>query len=235
MRSPCSGWALLQQRVTGARRASTTGARSYRRAWEGFGAGGSHLSTQLRFYAGVGSGTWDDRPRRHRFARVTISRVEARLQRLLEQVQPRRVARDARRHARRAARDDDPEKARALVARRARAIAEAPARAARGGGRAPRQLGLFDEDVDDEVPDSALAVPGLADGHREREWLAMLIDAADEAAACDSKLRYLLRLLRRAAANRSSIFTEYRDTLLRLAAALPSALQPSRRARCRRS
>ena len=165
----------------------------------------------------------DERPRRHRFARVTISRVETRLQRRLEQDTRDVWRRDARRPAR-------ARLAMTILRKRALSSPAALARSLRrrlalleGAAEMPRQLSLFDEDVEDEVPDSALAAPGLADGAREREWLAMLIDVADEAAACDSKLRYLQRLLRRAACESVVIFTEYRDSLLRLAEALPSA------------
>jgi len=167
----------------------------------------------------------DDRPRRHRFARVMISRTEARLQRLLE-----RYTRDVW--------DETPDGTQgarlAMTILRKRALSSPTALACslrrrlallEGAAELPRQLGLFEDDeVDDEVPDAALAAPGLADGARERERLAALIDLAGNAVACDSKLRYLQRLLRRT--NQSTvIFTEYRDSLLRLAAVLPSALQ----------
>jgi len=167
----------------------------------------------------------DDRPRRHRFARVTISRTEARLQRLLE-----RYTRDVWDEA-----PDGTQGARlAMTILRKRALSSPAALACslrrrlallEGAAELPRQLGLFeDEEVDDEVPDAALAAPGLADGARERERVAALIEVAESAVACDSKLRFLQRLLRRT--NQSAvIFTEYRDSLLRLAAVLPSALQ----------
>src|SRR4029079_14938410 len=167
----------------------------------------------------------DDRRRRHRFARVMISRTEARLQRLLE-----RYTRDVW--------DETPDGTQgarlAMTILRKRALSSPTALACslrrrlallEGAAELPRQLGLFEDDeVDDEVPDAALAAPGLADGARERERLAALSDLAGNAVACDSKLRYLQRLLRRT--NQSTvIFTEYRDSLLRLAAVLPSALQ----------
>jgi superfamily II DNA or RNA helicase len=167
----------------------------------------------------------DARPRRHRFARVTISRTEARLQRLLE-----RYTRDVWDEA-----PDGTQGARlAMTILRKRALSSPAALACslrrrlallQGAAELPRQLGLFEDDeVDDEVPDAALAAPGLADGARERERLGALIDLAGNAVASDSKLRYLQRLLRRT--NQSAvIFTEYRDSLLRLAAVLPSALQ----------
>jgi superfamily II DNA/RNA helicase len=91
----------------------------------------------------------------------------------------------------------------------------------------PRQLTLFDEDDEagDEVPEGALGVPGLADGALEQRWLAALIEAADEAAGVDSKQRCLGRLLRRVGREPVIVFTEYRDTLLQLAATLPPSLQ----------
>ena len=167
----------------------------------------------------------DARPRRHRFARVTISRTEARLQRLLE-----RYTRDVWDEA-----PDGTQGARlAMTILRKRALSSPAALACslrrrlallEGAAELPRQLGLFEDDeVDDEVPDAALAAPGLADGARERERLAALIDVAGNAVASDSKLRYLQRLLRRTKQS-AVIFTEYRDSLLRLAAVLPSALQ----------
>jgi len=167
----------------------------------------------------------DGRPRRHRFARVTISRTEARLQRLLE-----RYTRDVWDEA-----PDGTQGARlAMTILRKRALSSPAALACslrrrlallEGAAELPRQLGLFEDDeVDDEVPDAALAAPGFADCARERERLAALIDLAGTAVASDSKLRYLQRLLRRTKQS-AVIFTEYRDSLLRLAAVLPSALQ----------
>jgi superfamily II DNA or RNA helicase len=168
----------------------------------------------------------DERPRRHRFARVAISPAEGQLQRMLEQ-----YTRDVWREA-----PDGPLGARlAMTILRKRALSSPAAlecslrrRLAllEGAADIPRQLTLFDEeDGHDEVPDAALAAPGLADGAREREWLAALIGGAGAAAGGDSKLRYLQRLVRRARGESLVVFTEYRDSLLRLAAALPPALQ----------
>jgi hypothetical protein len=92
-------------------------------------------------------------------------------------------------------------------------------------GPAPRQLVLFDEDaIDDELPDAALAAPGLADGAMELKWLRALVDAANAAAVLDAKLAVLQRLLRRSRES-AVVFTEYRDTLIYLAARLPGSLQ----------
>ena len=168
----------------------------------------------------------DGRTRRHRFATVRIGRDEFRLQRLLE-----RYTRDVWRDA-----PGDADGARlAMTVLRKRALSS-PAAALRslsrrlelldGAVAPPRQLSLFDEppEADDALPDGALATPGLADGRVERRWLAALVDAATRAAGTDSKLRLLLRLIARVAGEPIIVFTEYRDTLRRLAESLPSAL-----------
>lgn len=168
----------------------------------------------------------DRRQRRHRFARVRITAVEARFQRLLE-----RYSRDVWNEAL-----DDREAARLAVTILRKRALSSPAAAARslrrrldllqGRAQIPRQLVLFDDDdaVDDDVAASALAARGLADAAHEHRRLAALIAAADAANAADSKLRHLRRLIDRV---RESIvvFTEYRDTLLQLAASLPPSLQ----------
>ena len=169
----------------------------------------------------------DPRQRRHRFARVRITAVEARFQRLLE-----RYSRDVWNETL-----DNPDAARlAVTVLRKRALSS-PAAAARslrrrmdllqGRARVPRQLPLFDDadGVDDDVASAALAAPGLADAAREHRCLAALIDAADAANEADSKLRYLRRLLDRLNGESLVVFTEYRDTLLLLAAALPPSRQ----------
>ena len=81
-------------------------------------------------------------------------------------------------------------------------------------------LPIFDEEpLEDEEPATILAAPGLADATREQQWLATVVEAADEAAHDESKLRLLVRLLRRI--NEPAIvFTEYRDTLERMRRAL---------------
>jgi len=170
--------------------------------------------------------TGDYRPRRHRFVLVRITRAESRLQRLLE-----RYSRDVWREA-----GDDVTGARLAVTILRKRALSSPAAAERslrrrlallqGTATAPRQLSLLeDEDAaDDDLMDSALAAPGLADAAREQRWLATMSEAAAQAAAGDSKLRRVARLLRRAR-DAAIVFTEYRDTLHHLAAALPSALQ----------
>jgi superfamily II DNA or RNA helicase len=83
---------------------------------------------------------------------------------------------------------------------------------------APEQLGLplADEDPlpdDDEV--APLGAPCLADVRQERDWLEAIAAAAGEAACAETKIRRLLGLLSRAGES-AIVFTEYRDTLLRI-------------------
>jgi superfamily II DNA/RNA helicase len=171
----------------------------------------------------------DPRRRRHRFATVRITKIEVRLQRLLGHY-TRKVWRNA---------PGDVEGARLAVTILRKRALSSPAAAARslrrrldllvtqGPAAIPRQLTLFDEDDEagDEVPEGALGAPGLADGALEQRWLTALIEAADDAAGVDSKQRCLGRLLRRVGREPVIVFTEYRDTLLQLAATLPSSLQ----------
>lgn len=171
----------------------------------------------------------DPRRRRHRFATVRITRIEGRLQRLLE-----RYTREVWRNA-----PGNGEGARLAVTILRKRALSSPAAAARSLRRRldlllrqepatmPRQLTLFDADdeADDEMPEAALGVPGLADPALEQRWLAALIAAADEAAVVDSKERHLRRLLRRVGHEPVIVFTEYRDTLLQLASSLPPSLQ----------
>jgi superfamily II DNA or RNA helicase len=84
------------------------------------------------------------------------------------------------------------------------------------------QLGLpWDDGMDeaDKVPIGVLGAPGLNDVTGERAWLARIIVLACEAAASDSKLCALRRLLRRIR-EPVIVFTEYRDTLASIAASL---------------
>ena len=77
-------------------------------------------------------------------------------------------------------------------------------------------LPLADEDplMDDE-PVAGMGVPGLADVRRERQWLRAVAEAARAAARSETKIRRLLRLLERIR-EPVIVFTEYRDTLVRL-------------------
>jgi superfamily II DNA or RNA helicase len=77
-------------------------------------------------------------------------------------------------------------------------------------------------DEADAVQHVALGEPGLADTGREIAWLRQLEDACHEALCRDGKLRALQRLLRRVR-EPVVVFTEYRDTLEYVAAALTDA------------
>jgi hypothetical protein len=75
----------------------------------------------------------------------------------------------------------------------------------------------FDDSAgDDESPSAELSSPGLPDADEERRGLQHLLRLAEQAQAHESKLRALLRLLGRAR-EPAIVFTEYRDTLHRLA------------------
>jgi superfamily II DNA or RNA helicase len=75
-----------------------------------------------------------------------------------------------------------------------------------------------EETPEDEEPVGCLAAPGMDDA-RERAWLDRLLEAARDAARCESKLRRLARLLR-GVRQPAIVFTEYRDTARWLAGAL---------------
>jgi hypothetical protein len=78
---------------------------------------------------------------------------------------------------------------------------------------------------EDDGEGEELGAPGLADARRERRWLATVAEAARGAARAESKAAYLLRLLSRI--NEPVIvFTEYRDTLLRLERLIRRAGRP---------
>jgi superfamily II DNA or RNA helicase len=82
------------------------------------------------------------------------------------------------------------------------------------------RLPLPDEDpLDDDVADGVLAHAGLADGARERRLLERVLHAAEEAARAESKIARLRRLVARVR-EPLIVFTEYRDTLVRLRDAL---------------
>jgi superfamily II DNA or RNA helicase len=76
-----------------------------------------------------------------------------------------------------------------------------------------------DETVDDAPTDGIVGAAGLADVTRERPLLEAVLAAATKAALAESKIRVLLRFLRRAG-EPAIVFTEYRDTLERLASAM---------------
>jgi superfamily II DNA or RNA helicase len=79
-------------------------------------------------------------------------------------------------------------------------------------------LPLFDE-AGDDAPDDELSAPGLDDRAEECRWLERLLVLARRARTDESKFRALTRFLNRAR-EPAIVFTEYRDTLTRLAEAL---------------
>lgn len=84
-------------------------------------------------------------------------------------------------------------------------------------------LPLADEDpLEDAVPDTWLGAPGLADVAHECALLTELQESATAACREESKLRFLLRFIRRAR-EPVIVFTEYRDTLDHLDRALSGA------------
>jgi superfamily II DNA or RNA helicase len=90
------------------------------------------------------------------------------------------------------------------------------------GARIEEQLLLpiiDEEPLEDEMPRAALGAPGLADAARERRWLSLIAEAAQHAACDESKTRFIRRLLARIH-EPAIVFTEYRDTLVRLRDAL---------------
>ncbi|RPJ84903.1 MAG: hypothetical protein EHM13_02775 [Acidobacteria bacterium] len=91
------------------------------------------------------------------------------------------------------------------------------------GVDAPREsqpfLPLDDPIEDDEAPCHPLAAPGLHDLEEERRVLQSVAALASAAKEGDSKLRVLCRLLSRSD-EPAIVFTEYRDTLVRLSEVL---------------
>ncbi|MGH9409354.1 MAG: DEAD/DEAH box helicase, partial [Vicinamibacterales bacterium] len=171
----------------------------------------------------------DRRRRRHRFATIALTDREQRLQRSLE-----RYTREVWRES-----GGDGDSARlAMTILRKRALSSAAAaleslvrRLHLLQGRTPqaRQLSLLDDDDglerDDAVPDATLGAPGLRDADREHMTLRRLIECATRAASTESKIDWLRRFLRRVNGEPVIIFTEYRDTLVRLSSLVEGALQ----------
>ena len=81
------------------------------------------------------------------------------------------------------------------------------------------QLSLpLDQDetlLEDEEPETILGVPGLTDVSSEHRWLEAIVAAAKLAAVRESKVVRLKRLLAKIQ-EPAIVFTEYRDTLVRL-------------------
>ena len=67
----------------------------------------------------------------------------------------------------------------------------------------------------DQESETILAAPGLADVSRERRWLNAIVGLATRAAARESKVMRLKRLLAKIQES-AIVFTEYRDTLVHL-------------------
>ncbi|CAN5859650.1 hypothetical protein BH24ACI5_BH24ACI5_04180 [soil metagenome] len=81
-------------------------------------------------------------------------------------------------------------------------------------------LPLHDEDpLDDTLPDDVLAASGLSDAAVERGWLEEIAAVSERASGVESKLALLRRLLVRTS-EPMIVFTEYRDTLAQIAAAV---------------
>jgi len=159
-------------------------------------------------------------PRRTRVMPVSPTPLEIAMHRALERYGDR-VCREA------AARRDDRARLASVVLRK-RALSSAGSLLVSlqrridllgdAGAPGPRQLvlPLGDEDpLDDGEPDEALAAPGLDDTAREMRWLRTIAEVARAAARDESRIRWLLRLLRRVH-EPVIVFTEYRDTLARL-------------------
>lgn len=77
----------------------------------------------------------------------------------------------------------------------------------------------FSESPDDEIADGILGAPGLDDLPHECDWLRRLLTLARAAATNESKVRALRQFLRRTQTP-ALVFTEYRDTLEHVSAAL---------------
>ena len=162
--------------------------------------------------------------RRSRIVLVRPDDGERRMQRLLEEY-TRRIWREATARG-------DPDARLASIVLRKRALSSAGSLAVSirrrmdlladspppGAQQMPLPLG--DEDpIQDVEPVSVLAAPGLGDARLETRWLAAILETARHAALHESKLRALLRVLGRVR-EPAIVFTEYRDTLARLRAAL---------------
>jgi superfamily II DNA/RNA helicase len=80
-------------------------------------------------------------------------------------------------------------------------------------------LPFADASADDEEPGACLGVRGLRDPGEERGRLEEILELARRASTGESKLALLRRFMRRIS-EPAIIFTEYRDTLQRVAAAL---------------
>lgn len=82
-------------------------------------------------------------------------------------------------------------------------------------------LPLGDDALDDDETAGELGAPGMASSGEERRRLARILQLARAASHAESKIRALVRLLRRSH-EPVIVFTEYRDTLAQVARALPA-------------
>jgi superfamily II DNA or RNA helicase len=160
---------------------------------------------------------------------VKLTTTEGRMHRLLDEYTAR-LCREAGRHG-------DPHARLAAIVLKKRGLSSAGSLAASARRRlallaqAPAaRLGYQPElplesaedsstDAADAPPDTVLSAPGLEDAGRERRWLAAIAECAESASRRESKTRLLLRLLGRMR-QRVILFTEFRDTLERLQAAV---------------
>jgi superfamily II DNA or RNA helicase len=164
-------------------------------------------------------------PARRRTTLLTVrpSPAERRMHRLLERY-TFRIHRESGR--------DDPRATLAAIVLRKRALSSAGSLLASAtrrqellagremAGELQLALPLGDEDpLADYVWDRTLAVPGLGDARAEQRVLAAIVHAAGVASTAETKTAFLRRLLRRVE-EPVIVFTEYRDTLARLSAAL---------------
>ena len=166
--------------------------------------------------------------RRTRVLAVIPSRAERRMHELLERYS-RRVWEEA------GARDDDRARLVSIVLRK-RALSSAASLQISierrmttlgdtdGAWQPLLPLGIDrDEDpIGDDRPGAELGAPGLSDARLERACLTAIADAACDAAGHERKVARLLRFLSRVR-EPVIVFTEYRDTLTRLADRLVSA------------
>jgi superfamily II DNA or RNA helicase len=105
----------------------------------------------------------------------------------------------------------------------ARSVERRLALLARADEAMPQPRLPFDDiESDDEEPGVVLSTPGLHDGKEERLRLERLLELARRAAQRESKLQAVMRWLRRAR-QPAIVFTEYRDTLATLAAAVSTS------------
>ena len=185
------------------------------------------------------------RPRRTVVLPVTCSEAELRMHGLLERYSVRLWSEAT-------ARGDESARLVSIILRK-RALSSAASLAASihrrldllsgalTGDAQQLRLPLADEDpLADDEPSEGLGVPGLADSRRERQWLRAIAEAARAAARAETKLGRLLRLFDRVS-EPVIVFTEYRDTLVRLqrhiaatgraVAVLHGGLSPAERSR----